>query len=519
MDTLVNLFSWLITPWLPLALLVGMGILLLPWRVRHIPHFTRGGVLLATGIVWFWVVAFGFSPIPLVHTLTLRGPLDMSITLLLRLDKGHWLFTFLAATAAFAGSFLLPPRLPAGRTPGPSTALFLLAGTLLTTMAGNLLTLLLGWAITNAAYLGVLLSGGARATWRTVGLVLLSGILLWAVLAAAPPAMAIRPWDETRFPAWALAFMGGSVWLYLGAYPFHRQHRLAAPGIPAPWLWLDVMAGASWAWRWATLEGASQVWHHPAWIALALFAAFGSALASWLSESPRARLIWALIQRAGLLLLIPLLPEAWIYPSMIALSAAIVLAGGALLILHTRHLAYGQNVAYLLALALFWGLPWTAGAPVRALIATLWEQAPGLGLLLLISDALVLGSILSPPKWSGIARRREIIRVTLYVLPAILVGYRMSEGISLPPATWLWTVGIPLVLGGLLAWQRPRVFVDMRNWAWGMRVMAHLQPWETGVREVIHWSLLALGGMTTLIEGAGWAAWLLFAAFIYILLH
>ncbi len=508
---MIEVLAWLVTPWIPLFILVATGVLLLPFHVRRVPHLVQVVVILTTGVVWGWMIAFTLSPIPLVHTLSLRGPLDMSIHLLLRLDNGHRMFAFIAATAALGGSFLLPRLLPPGRTPGPSSALFLLAGTLTITMAGNLLTLLLGWAITNAAYLGLLLSGGPRATWRTVGLVLLGGLLLWVVLAMSPPYATVLPWEKTHLPSWALVLLGLSVWLYLGAYPFHRQHRVAAPGVPAPWLWLDVIGGAAWLWYWFSLPGSETIWSHRVWLGLALFAAFGSALAAWLSDAPRTRLVWAMIQRTGLLLLVPLLGPERTFPAILGLVAAVVFAGGALLILHSRTLAKGQRVAYALALALFWGLPWTPGGAVRALLATLAHISWGLMFLLLIADALLLGSLLTPLRPPLPGRKREMIRVALFLGPALFVGFLEGSALSLQLPVFGWTTALPLGLGIILAWQRPRVFLEMRNWAWGMRVMAYLEPWETTTRRLTGWTLMGLGGIVALFDGAGWMAWLVLA--------
>ncbi len=483
----------------------------MPFNVRRVPHLARGIVVLATGAVWLWFLTFSLSPVPLVHTLTLQGPLDMSITLLLRLDAGHRAFALLAATAALGGSLLLPRQLPPGRAPGPSTALILLAGVLLITMAGNLLTLLLGWAITHAAYLGLLLGGGPRTAWRTVGLVLLGGWLLWVVLAASPPQATVLPWEKTRFPPWALLLLGMSVWLYLGAYPFHRQHRVAAPGVPAPWLWLDVVAGAAWLWHWMSLKGSEAIWAHDAWLVLALFAAFGSALIAWLSEAPRARLVWAMIQRTGLLLLVPLLGRNAAFAAIIALTAAVIFAGGAFLVLQNRALARGRRVAYVLALALFWGLPWTPGGAVRPLLLALAHRSPWLAVLLVLADALVLGGLSVPVTLPTRGRKREMVRVTFFLLPALIVGYMTGREWHLSLTAWGWTTLIPLIGGGLLAWQRPRVFAEMRNWAWGMRVMAYLEPWEMTAQRLVGWTITGVGGVVALIDGAGWVAWLFLA--------
>ncbi len=510
----LSLLYLAVTPWVPLAVLTGTALLLLPLRVRHIPHVVQGGVLLATAIVWGWTLVMGLSPIPMVHEVSLSGPLGLSLTLLLRLDQGHWFFAFVAATLALGGAFLLPRRPPVGRVSGPSAALVLLAGVLVTTMAGNLLTLWLGWLLTHIAYLGLLLSGGSRALWRTVGLVLLAGIVLWGIISILPPSMSLRPWSRVTFPTWALAAMGVSVWLFLGAYPLHRQHLVAVPGVPAPWPWLDVVAGGAWLWRWATLEGASLIWSHPTWLALALFAVFGSALAAWISPSPRSRLVWATIQRNGLLLFLPILGMATFHAQVILLITAVVLAGSSLLVLQRRPLGRGNDIAYLLALAIFEGIPWTAGAPLRDVIAHLWSTHPLLGGLLVVADALVLSALLFPGNVGHDGGFLQGLRLAFFLLPALWIGWTLRRATGLSPLGWAETLLPPLLLGGFLAWQRPRIFVELRNWAWGMRAVAYLRPMEGFVGRLASWSLTGLGGIVALVDGAAWIGWLLLAAIL-----
>ena len=511
---MLSLLYLAVTPWIPLGVLTGAALFLLSLRVRRLPRVVQATVILTTTVVWGWLLALGASPIPMVHTVSLTGPLDMSITLLLRLDGGHWPFAFIAASVALAGALLLPTRPPVGRVSGPSTGLLFLAGVLITTMAGNLLTLLLGWVVTNVAYLGLLLSGGSRALWRTVGLVLMAGLILWSVVGVLPPYMSVLPWADVVFPAWALGLMGASVWLYLGAYPLHRQHLLAVPGVPAPWLWLDVVAGGAWLWRWATLDNAYIVWSHPTWLALAIFAGFGSALAAWISSAPRSRIVWAQIQRASILLFLPYLGAQSFHDATVLLVAAVVLAGGALLTLQRHPLPRGHEPAHLLTLALFWGLPWTVGAPEHMVMARLWAMHPLLGGLLILADALVLGALLIPTEMPRPADRLGIVRVAAFLLPALVLGGWLRHASALPWLIWLGTAGPALLIGGFLAWQRPRIFLELRNWTWGMQAMAYLDPLEGLARRVASWVLVGIGGLVTLVDGVAWVGWIALAALL-----
>jgi len=381
-------------------------------------------------------------------------------------------------------------------------------------MAGNLLTLLLGWVVTNIAYLSLLLSGGSRALWRTAGLILLAGILLWSIIGALPPYMSVYPWNEVIFPLWALGIMGGSVWLYLGAYPFHRQHLLAVPGVPVPWLWLDVVAGAAWMWRWATLDNASVIWSHPTWLALATFAAFGSALAAWMSSAPRSRIVWALIQRAGLLLFLPYLGAERFHDATVLLIAAVALTGSALLLLQRHPLPWGHESAYLLTLALWWRLSWLPGPPAHTIIPLLWRIHPLLGGFLILADALISGTLLFPPEGMHSPQRRAFIRWIVFVLPAAIMGWMLRASSGLPWTSWVGVLAPPLVLGGFLAWQRPRIFVELRNWTWAMQAMASLEPMEEFARRLVSWVLIGVGGIVALVDGIAWLGWLLLAALL-----
>ena len=511
MNPLDSLLTILFTPWGPVLVLAAGVALLFPVNVRRLPRVVQATTIFVTGLAWLWIVLLRLSPAPIRHVGATQPVLDVSMYAVLEVNQTTWPFAALVATVGLGGALLLPRRPPVGRVSGPSAGLLLLTGALIMVIAGNLPALLLGWVLMDTAYLALLLDARPRAMERTVGLTLGGFLLLWAVLVGTTPTEVATPWEHAVFPTWALVLMGLSVWLRLGAYPLHRQHAVQVPGLPLPWLWLDAVVGGSWLLRWALLAGASAVWRHDVWWILGVFAFFGSALAAWISRAPGTRLVWIVIQRTGFLVLLPLLGVAAFPNAVVAMVAAVVLGGNALFLLRTQATTISSRVAWLLAAAVLWGLPWTLGAPVRAVIAFAWEQSMLLGLAMLLGDALVAASLLlvnggpEPEGWLYKAR------VAIFLVPALILGGMMANGLTLSWATWAWTTVVPLALGLFFAWQYERIFVDVREWAWGLRILAYLEPVEALARNALQWTLLALGGFVALLEGAGWLGWLLLA--------
>ncbi len=509
--------SLALTPWGPVLLLILGAAALFPVNVRRLPRAVQSVTVVILGLTWAWVMLLNLSPAPVVSAEVTRAPLDVAVYALFRVDTATWPFAALLITVGLVGAFLWPSHPPAGRVSGPSVGLVLLAGALLMVIAGNLPALFLGWVIMEAAYLALLLDAHPRATGRGVGLSLLGPLLLWFVLAALPTEVSVQPWQNLTLPTWALSVLAATVWLRLGVYPVHRQHAVRLPGFPPPWLWLDVIAGGSWLVRWAGLSGASLIWQHQTWQVLAVFAFFGSALAAWLSRTADERLGWVLIQRSGVLVLLPLVsPPPWdMY--VLSMAAAIALAGGALLVLRSVALPRGHRAVWILSALILWGLPGTAAAMVRPLLARGWEWYPLAGFLLVLADALIVAVLLLPEEDGvPIGGWRSVVRAGMLLLPALLIPFLIPRVSGLPLVVWAWTTFVPLFLGLFFAWQHERIFVDVREWAWGLEVLAYLEPLESAARNVVGWTLTALGGVVTLLEGPGWAGWLILAGVLYL---
>ena len=111
---------------------------------------------------------------------------------------------------------------------------------------------------------------------------------------------------------------------------------------------------------------------------------------------------------------------------------------------------------------------------------------------------------------------RGALRVGILLLPVILIPAFLPIPHK-PPSTWLWATLLPLVLGVLVAWQYERIFVDVREWVWGMEVLTYLRPLEVGGRGLTVWMLTALGGIVTLLEGAAWLGWIFLFGLVLLL--
>ena len=516
----MSVLSLALTPWGPVLLLMAAAVVLLPVNVRRLPRAVQAITLLALGLTWAWVMVLSLSPAPVVAAEVVQAPLNVAVYALFRVDEVSWPFAALVVTVGLAGALLLPMHPPAGRVSGPSAGLMLIAGALLMVISGNLLALFVGWVIVDGAYLALLLEAHPRATGRAVRLALLGPLILWFVLAALPPERTIAPWNTADFPTWVLVLLALTVWLRVGAYPLHRQHRVHVPGLPVPWLWLDAVVGGVWLARWATLRDASLLWGHQTWVVMGVFAFFGSALAAWLSQSPEERVNWILVQRTSTLVLVPLLGappwEGWVF----SLGAAVVLAGSVLLVSQRLAFPRADRWVFLAAAAILWGLPFTLGAPVRALLARAWVWHPLAGLLLILGDGLVAGALLLPDN-NGRPRGdwRAGVRVGVFLVAALVLSAGASNGTLLSPTAWTWTTLAPLVIGMFVAWQYERIFMDVREWVWSLEVLAYLEPLENTARNAVTWLLAAIGGIIALVEGAGWIGWLVLAALVTVVVQ
>lgn len=514
---MTGVLSLALTPWGPVLLLLLGAAALFPVNVRRLPRAVQSVTIIILGFTWVWVMLLNLSPAPVVSAEVTRAPLDIAVYALFRVDGVTWPFAALVITVGWVGAFLWPAHPPVGRVSGPSVGLVLIAGAMLMAIAGNLPALFLGWVVMEAAYLALLLDVHPRATGRAVGLSLLGPLILWIVLAALPTDVTVQPWQNLVLPTWALALLAVTVWLRVGVYPLHRQHVMRAPGFPPPWLWLDAVVGARWLTEWATLEGASLFWQHQTWVVLGVFAFFGSALAAWLSRSARERLRWVLVQRSGVLILLPLMASPPWDSQALALAAVVPLVGGALLMLEGVTLPRGHRAVWLVAAFLLWGVPGSAAAVARAVLAHGWTWHPLAGLLLLLGDGLVLAVLLLPEEEAQPGGWQAVVRVGILLLPVLVMPLLLSERLALPVGTWAWTTLVPLALGLFFAWQHGRIFVDVRGWAWSLELLAYLEPMESAVRNAVGWVLSALGGIVALVEGSGWAGWILLGVVLYLL--
>ncbi len=505
----VNGFVVLFTPWGPVLVYGLTAAALLVVNPRRFPRLSQALALLGTWVVAVWVMVWRLVPAPVAHVLVL-SPGDAP-PLFVRTQVSATIWPLLGVLAALgAAGACVPLRPPAGRVPVLSGGLVLLAGAMVVLVAENLPALLLGWVVLEVGLLTRMGETRGAMPVRALGLSLLTALIVWVIVVTQPFAMA--PWSDLVLPEWALALLGLAVWVRLGAYPFHREGERPRRGLPEAWQWAPAVAGVGWLVRWISLPGSERIWGHQVWVFLGVVAVFGSALAAWTSRAPSVRWHWVLIQRMSTLVLVPWVwrGESFLVGSM--LGGGVLLAGVARSMLREYPIPRGSRELGWALAAWVWGVPGLLTSPWREVPLSVGAWQPLLGSALFLADALVVSALLLGESSRGPFRWRHALPL------GVLVGALLVWNVMAVPLGWVqvgrWWGSALVVgsIGGFLAWQYDRIFVDMRAWAWGIRVLASLEPVEEMIRNVVRWGWMGVGGVLSLLEGAGWVGWLLLAA-------
>ena len=507
----INGLSILFTPWGPVLMYALTAAVLFGVNPRRFSRVAQGIALSSAWMVLFWVFLWRVVPVPVTHVLRLGTEVVPPLFVRTAVSLEVWPLIGVVGVLAAAGT-CVPLRPPPGRVPVLSAGFVLLAGSMLVLVADNLPALLFGWVVVDSALLALSVETRGLVPARALGFSLATALALWLVMVTHPTAVVGAPWRALELPRWALVLLGASAWVRLGAYPFHREWERGRSSLPEPWLWAPAVAGIGWFLQWVRLPGSEAVWGENVWLFLGVVAFFGSALATWTSRSPSVRSRWVLIHRLSALVIVPWVWQGWSFLVGKQLGSVVVLAGVARILLREYPLPRGTKVLSWVAAAWIWGVPGLLSTPWRELPLSVGEWQPLLAAAIFLADALIASALLLPDPVRGQPRWRHVIPISFLLAPLLVWNLMAEPQGFLTVPRWWGAAAIAGGIGAFLAWQYERIFVDVRPWVWGIRVLASLEPVESGARNLVRWGGMAIGGILTLLEGAGWLGWLFFSA-------
>lgn len=447
-----------------------------------------------------------------------------------------------------------------------------LAGALLFVGSGNLLTVVLMWvlldflilvrsamrydSVTRSQPESAADDGRRRLRLRysqRKGLSLLGALLLLFSLLPAGPAGPGQPLQGGVLPVETVALLLLAAAIRAGVYPFHlwlmpaEQHevylaeRLLEHMIP--------MLTGLWLMGWAMDFGGEFILLHIEVLGLIVLALLGSAYTAWRAPDQPAYSTYVLITSAGVAVLAGALslqsgPNALIWPTTVfALGGALWLVGGQV----WRYMGWQLPVSVgALALA---GLPFTPGFLVQPALARLLV-AQGLFLLLFLlyvaAQSMLIATMLR--SWEGGHRpvdeeigngdlARLMVSALALGLPLAVAGFlpgsiaawasltnaipvmlgRLASVVA-PWPVWI-TLSLPLALGLLLLWARPRLWPHADEGIPADYALTSLD-W---LFDLSWWGVSQIssiwGRTTRLLEGAGAMGWGLVLLLILYLLQ
>jgi len=343
-------------------------------------------------------------------------------------------------------------------------------------------------------------------------------------------------WQVTTLPTTSAILLTVAALWRIGAYPLHfwitgstepeEGGRLTTHLLPA-------VAGLLLLGR---LQSAGAVaWlSGPTPLTLLLLAAFGSAVAAWLSPQRDQAMAYVGASLGSWTVLAMGLTQgaslAW--P---AIAFALSLAG--LTVAWALRREWGWRLPLVLALITVLGMPGTPGLPYLV-IAT--QAAPDSTALIVWTMSMLTETLLVAAALRGWRRREPsspvgldtaVVSVLAFVLliivpltwggqtPLELLHLSKPEGAwaallqEAPPLLWL-SLLLPPLFGGMLVWRRPHIFAGTERWLPTMGAFTGLDWIQTGLL----WSGrgLAAGfrGMAAIVEGEGYVGWLILVALL-----
>jgi hypothetical protein len=430
--------------------------------------------------------------------------------------------------------------------------LSVLAAGLLFVGSGNVLTAMLTWVVLDLFMLvrGVVrpdMTAGvatrASAQHQAKGLSLVGALLLLVGLLPAGPSGPSQPLQDGVLPPETVALMLLAALIRAGIYPFHlwllpsdRSHVNVAERL------LDHMVPALcglWLLGWTVDLGAQYILLEPDIIAILILALAGSAMAAWTATDQPNHTTFVLIASAGLAALSGALaynegPRGLIWP-----TTAFALGGSLWLVGDQVYQAWGWQIPVSVGALALAGVPFTPGFLTQPAAARMLTAGPvylALFGLYVVAQSIVIAALLrswSVTQWRKPAALQPGIMVRLLAatialaLPLAIAGFfpvpvaslasmvdAIPPGLGNPPsvvAEWpIWiAVSLPLLFGIGLVMIRPALWSALGPWPDRLSRLTRLE-W---LFRVTWWGVNqaseAWGGVLRVVEGAGYAGWVM----------
>ncbi len=296
-----------------------------------------------------------------------------------------------------------------------------------------------------------------------------------------------------------------------------------------------------WLLGWSIGLGGESMLLRPEFISVGLLALVGSALAAFTATGRGEHTAFVLITSVSLAGLVGLLspsngPEALIWP-----TTAFALGGGLWLVGQRAWREWGWQIPVSVGALALAGVPFTPGFLTQPFVARLLEGQLSVGPAGLFFGIYILAQTLQVAallrSWGGEVREptglhfavvaRLVTGSVMLALPLVLAGLfpqviaslaampsAIPEGLGNPPSAvagptvWL-TLGLPLLLGIILAMVRPRLGLLQNGWSAAISRLTGLEwlnrLWEWGTVQI---STVWDNGLQ-IVEGAGYIGWLI----------
>lgn len=545
-----------------IVLIVGLiALVSLGRRMSH-PRGQRILALLFWGVAAWQVLGLRLQPVVPVFDRPWRPPFSVSGAHLLWVGDGwNWYVSFLVillgGVAVILNGLDSYATQPASRrdllrnSVTLASHLGVLATALLFVGSGNLLTVTLTWVAMDVFILArhafvpaVASASPARANYSH-GLSLLGALLLLVSLLPAGSQGPGQPLQGGQLPGETVFLLVIASAIRAGAYPFHfwllsdRPDSIRLSEFFSGYL-VPALCGL-WLLGWSIGLGGESMLLRPEFISVGLLALVGSALAAFTATGRGEHTAFVLITSVSLAGLVGLLspsngPEALIWP-----TTAFALGGGLWLVGQRAWREWGWQIPVSVGALALAGVPFTPGFLTQPFVARLLEGQLSVGPAGLFFGIYILAQTLQVAallrSWGGEVREptglhfavvaRLVTGSVMLALPLVLAGLfpqviaslaampsAIPEGLGNPPSAvagptvWL-TLGLPLLLGIILAMVRPRLGLLQNGWSAAISRLTGLEwlnrLWEWGTVQI---STVWDNGLQ-IVEGAGYIGWLI----------